>query len=74
MNASDGAAMNTEATQKRNPTEQVIDTLSNVYTRDMPEEQRLLYRSALQSLVKLAKAELLLEMQLDFNKCTGVGL
>lgn len=64
--------MDTAEKQKRYPTEDVIDTLSRVHMRDMPEEQRLLYRNALESLVKLAKAELLLEMQLDFNKCTGV--
>jgi hypothetical protein len=54
--------------QKRYPTEAVIDALAQAHGRELPGDQARLYRHALQSLVQLAKDELMLEMRLEHKR------
>lgn len=54
--------------------DKIIDAMTDVVVgEDAGERERRIYRESLQALVRLARAEQLLEIQLDFNALTGVG-
>ena len=50
-------------------TEAAVENLVDAFCKLSNPEYKDLYTTALQSIVRMAKAEQLLEMQRDFNRC-----